>query len=1531
MKGKTKFLILILVLLIVASAMIMVSCNKSKGNTGTTSSDTPSEVVVPGTDVNFTVYFYYLPTDTEPYAQITVKSGSKIKVADIPTNLTRDGYQFGGWYKNTSYSDEFNTNAVINKDIKLYALWIAPFTISFYEDLYDGVVNKTIKRFSNETVSQDEIYTPTKTGYEFAGWYLDTDYSQAYEFSDHLQRSISLYAKWNSTYAKLQFITNTKLKQINTISIEKDKPYTLPDPTVPTVSSENMTFVCWCTDKALTQELAGGTITILENTTVYAKWNFHSHTHTYEDTPSVFREANCTEAGGRACCCTVCGYYENEEVIPALGHNIYEREWLNGGTFHYHRCLRCGEEFDKASHTYNDGEITTKATCTADGEKTYTCTLCNATKSETIAALGHDINEDEWISDGEHHWHACTHEGCEEHFDEHEHDRVRDMTKDHESTGCSDPEVEGYKCSVCGADLSNKSEPIPHTYNVDVWEKDENQHWHICSVCNNKVELADHDYNIVVTKAATCTETGIRKYTCKKCGYVKEEKIPKTAHVLKWADESVTFLTDEQKALLPTYHYRYCATCHRVFEESKEEHTIDWTDKKSPSNPKGTVTITAQSTCTTHGTANVTCKVCGQTHYGVEVPLKDHTWELDGHVDCGCTTPGYDHYTCSVCHGEKQDTIPAAHRYVLVDEIANTCTKPGSRIYECATCGDRKTEVIPAGHTYTHYEYNETHHWHICESCHDTIDYEAHDFEMVMQNTPTTCGEDVYVMYRCKICSYYYTVIETGFGHEWDNGKVISDPTCTEPGYKEYTCMKCGEIRTETFGEPLGHDWDAGVITRNPTCTVPGERTYTCNRCHITRTESIPTIDHDWGEGVVTTEPTCTSTGVRTYTCSMCHATRTEVIPMVPHTYSDEPEILKYPTCTEEGERAFYCTVCHQAIREAIPALGHSWDSGTQTTDPTCTETGVMTYTCTRCHITKTEPVPALGHDYHDVVTPPTCTEKGYTTHTCARCGDVKVDTYVNALGHAWDDGVITTDPTCTTTGVKTYTCTRCHTTKTESVPMIPHTYGTTWTYLDEDHDALECIYCGHVKETREHDYDGYCCKYCHHHLLEKYKTKFDTHGSTATDAVVIESEEEYILFLDYVLSNYMASSKYYKFGGAFASTLISTYGNLTVKKNHETILQTYIRKCTTPVPSISTYLWNSNEQVVGIKWSLSLGGIETWEKAQFVEYYGTEFYSTDPNETCYDDSENENCPQQDYYFSEFSSTRTNSFDDFKYKEYLGTFDCVTSDQIVYAFQNYLKPNCSGRALSILNKAKAVLRNIVDDSMTDVEKVKAIYKWLVSNVTYDNAVLNPNNGTDTTDGQWVMYASWFAEGVFDYGYAVCDGISKAFTILTGLEGIRSVRITSNAQGHAWNKVFIDTNGDGVGEWYVVDATWGNTVVNGNAEMFNAKHLFMTDAQKAEVGCTGDNYADVEAIYSFNYYATETFTYNSEEYDLFIINSSELTILMNYLNENSDKTTTYKTVSVFICGSNVPTGVAFVEEGSASISGVQGKYYIIIIS
>ena len=73
-------------------------------------------------------------------------------------------------------------------------------------------------------------------------------------------------------------------------------------------------------------------------------------------------------------------------------------------------------------------------------------------------------------------------------------------------------------------------------------------------------------------------------------------------------------------------------------------------------------------------------------------------------------------------------------------------------------------------------------------------------------------------------------------------------------------------------------------------------------------------------------------------------------------------------------------------------------------------------------------------HSYKAIVTAPTCTAKGYTTHTCS-CGDSYVDTYTDALGHAWDSGKVTKQPTATETGVRTYTCTRCSATKTETIP----------------------------------------------------------------------------------------------------------------------------------------------------------------------------------------------------------------------------------------------------------------------------------------------------------------------------------------------------------------------------------------------------------------------------------------------------------------------------------------------------------------
>lgn len=110
---------------------------------------------------------------------------------------------------------------------------------------------------------------------------------------------------------------------------------------------------------------------------------------------------------------------------------------------------------------------------------------------------------------------------------------------------------------------------------------------------------------------------------------------------------------------------------------------------------------------------------------------------------------------------------------------------------------------------------------------------------------------------------------------------------------------------------------------------------------------------------------------------------------------------------------------------------------------PTCTEDGYKKYKCSVCGDSYTEKVAALGHAWDDgvVTTQPTCTEKGVKTFTCTKCGETKTES-VAALGHSWDNGVVTTEATCLVEGVKTYTCTVCGETKTESIGFGAHKWG---------------------------------------------------------------------------------------------------------------------------------------------------------------------------------------------------------------------------------------------------------------------------------------------------------------------------------------------------------------------------------------------------------------------------------------------------------------------------------------------------------
>ena len=72
--------------------------------------------------------------------------------------------------------------------------------------------------------------------------------------------------------------------------------------------------------------------------------------------------------------------------LPAEHTHEYAATWSSDETEHWHACTgeNCTEVKDKAAHTWNDGEITTPATETADGIKTFTCTVCEKTKTESV-------------------------------------------------------------------------------------------------------------------------------------------------------------------------------------------------------------------------------------------------------------------------------------------------------------------------------------------------------------------------------------------------------------------------------------------------------------------------------------------------------------------------------------------------------------------------------------------------------------------------------------------------------------------------------------------------------------------------------------------------------------------------------------------------------------------------------------------------------------------------------------------------------------------------------------------------------------------------------------------------------------------------------------------------------------------------------------------------------------------------------------------------------------------------------------------
>lgn len=204
----------------------------------------------------------------------------------------------------------------------------------------------------------------------------------------------------------------------------------------------------------------------------------------------------------------------------------------------------------------------------------------------------------------------------------------------------------------------------------------------------------------------------------------------------------------------------------------------------------------------------------------------------------------------------------------------------------------------------------------------------------------------------------------------------------------------------------------------------------------------------------------------------------------------------------------------------------------------------------------------------------------------------------------------------------------------------------------------------------------------------------------------------------------------------------------------------------------------------------------------------------------------------------------------------------------------------------IYDNAKDALSYIVSDEMSEYEKVHAIYDYIIYNVRYDHDCANAQDkyvSGNLSLNEKMKYYGYYLEGIFLNKFykkdmhAVCDGKSKAFVLMCGIEGITAVRISGEASsdgknfgGHAWNKVLLDLNGTGDKEWYFVDTTWGDVGDDSKEFLSHAYFLLSDDEVKnTHVEKQGHGYPKAEG--KFDYYAHETYTSNGTEYNYVITN------------------------------------------------------------
>ena len=221
------------------------------------------------------------------------------------------------------------------------------------------------------------------------------------------------------------------------------------------------------------------------------------------------------------------------ESLKIAAHHTYGTDWeSDNDDDHYHVCSVCSGKADVTPHSYDSGMITIPATETTEGVKTYTCSVCHHTKTETVPKLSHTHSLSvDYSKDETGHWHTCS--GCTEKvdFEAHTEDSGTVTVQPTETT----EGIRVYSCTVCGYVIRTETVPAlasEHTHSYGTaWKYDSTNHWHECS-CGEKTDISQHISNGgVITVPPTATTAGVRVYSCYICGYAfRTETIPATGY-----------------------------------------------------------------------------------------------------------------------------------------------------------------------------------------------------------------------------------------------------------------------------------------------------------------------------------------------------------------------------------------------------------------------------------------------------------------------------------------------------------------------------------------------------------------------------------------------------------------------------------------------------------------------------------------------------------------------------------------------------------------------------------------------------------------------------------------------------------------------------------------------------------------------------------------------------------------------------------------------------------------------------------------